>query len=76
MMISVAFSVFIYLDMVAMVSVSEEPIFINAIITEAPNNSKTMDTVVEVGKPIVLKKSRRRISVIITAMKIIMISSK
>src|SRR5690606_27974889 len=33
-----------------------------------------METVVEVGMPTVLKKSNNRISVIITAMKIIMIS--
>ena len=50
------------------------PILIKAIATEAPNNSKTIDTVVEVGIPIVLKKSNNKISVIITAMKIIIIS--
>ncbi len=42
--------------------------------TDAPNNSKTIETVVDVGIPTVLKKSNSRISVIITAMKIIMIS--
>ena len=47
-----------------------------AIITAAPSNSKTMETVVDVGKPIVLKKSNNKISVIITAMKMKMISSK
>ena len=50
------------------------PIFIKAIATAAPNNSNTMDTVVEVGMPMVLKKSSNKMSVIITAMKIIMIS--
>ncbi len=44
--------------------------------TAAPNNSKTMETVVEVGSPIVLKKSNNSISVIITAIKMKMISSK
>ena len=43
--------------------------------TAAPNNSNTIETVVEVGIPRVLKKSSNRISVIITAMKIIMISA-
>jgi len=35
-----------------------------------------VDLVVEVGRPILLKKSSSRISVIITAIKMIMISSK
>src|SRR5690606_29477305 len=39
--------------------------------TEAPKSSKTMDTVVEVGIPMVLKKSSNRMSVIITAIKTI-----
>ena len=50
------------------------PIFINAIATAAPSNSKTIDTVVEVGIPTELKKSNNKISVIITAIKIIIIS--
>ena len=50
------------------------PILINAIATAAPNNSNTIETVVEVGIPRELKKSRSKISVIITAMKIIIIS--
>ena len=50
------------------------PIFISAIATDAPNNSKTIETVVDVGIPTVLKKSSNKMSVIITAMKIIMIS--
>ncbi len=44
--------------------------------TAAPSNSNTIDTVVDVGIPSVLKKSNSRISVIITAIKIKMISSK
>ena len=44
--------------------------------TAAPSNSKTTETVVEVGIPMELKKSSRRISVIKTAKKIMMISSK
>ena len=43
--------------------------------TDAPSSSKTIETVVEVGSPSVLKKSRSRISVIMTAIKMIMISS-
>ena len=42
--------------------------------TAAPKSSKTIDTVVEVGKPSVLKKSKSKISVIMTAIKMIMIS--
>ena len=42
--------------------------------TAAPNNSNTIDTVVDVGIPRELKKSKRRISVIITAIKMTMIS--
>ncbi len=42
--------------------------------TEAPNNSNTMETVVEVGIPTELKKSKSRISVIMTAINMIMIS--
>ena len=37
--------------------------------TAAPNNSKTIETVVEVGIPKVLKTSNNNISVIITAIK-------
>ena len=46
------------------------------IITAAPSNSKTIDTVVEVGRPHELNKSRINISVIITDRKMIMISLK
>ena len=51
-------------------------ILINETATAAPNNSKTMETVVDVGRPRVLKKSNNSMSVIITAIKIIMISEK
>ena len=44
--------------------------------TAAPNKVKTIDTVVEVGIPKVLKKSRSRMSVNITAVNIKIISSK
>ncbi len=37
--------------------------------TEAPSSSNTIETVVEVGIPRVLKKSNNKISVIITAIK-------
>ena len=53
-----------------------EEILINAMTTAAPSSSNTMETVVEVGIPIVLKKSSNRMSVIMTAKKMIMISSK
>ena len=46
------------------------------ITTAAPNNSNTIETVVEVGIPSVLKKSSSKMSVIITAIKMIMISLK
>ena len=49
---------------------------INDTATAAPKSSKTIDTVVDVGIPRVLKKSRSKMSVIITAMKMIMISEK
>ena len=42
--------------------------------TEAPNNSNTMETVVDVGSPSVLKKSSSKISVIMTAIKMTIIS--
>ena len=44
-------------------------ILIIDIITAAPNNSKTIETVVDVGIPRVLKTSKSKISVIITAVK-------
>ena len=44
--------------------------------TAAPNNSKIIETVVEVGNPIELKTSNNKISVIITAKKMIMTSLK
>ena len=47
-----------------------------AITMAAPSNSKTIETVVEVGIPRVLKKSNNKMSVIITAIKIKMISWK
>jgi len=71
-----AFSVLIYCERLATVSVSETAILIRAIATAAPNNSNTIETVVEVGIPKVLKKSNNSTSVIITAIKIIMISLK
>ena len=46
------------------------------ITTAAPNNSKTIDTVVEVGRPHEMNKSNIRISVIITDKKINIISLK
>ena len=49
---------------------------INETATAAPSNSNTIDTVVEVGNPKVLKKSNNNMSVIITAIKIIIISEK
>jgi len=42
--------------------------------TAAPNNPKTKETVVDVGIPTELKKSSNKMSVIMTAMKMIMIS--
>ncbi len=71
--ISVALDVFIY----PITSAKPPPSFptlIKAMATEAPRSSKTMDTVVEVGMPTVLKKSNNKISVIMTAIKMIMIS--
>ena len=44
--------------------------------TEAPKSSKTIEIVVEVGSPIVLKKSNRTISASMTAAKITISSSK
>ena len=49
-------------------------IFISDTATAAPKSSKTMDTVVEVGNPWALKRSNKRISVSITAIKIVMSS--
>ena len=51
-------------------------ILINDKQTAAPNNSKTIDTVVEVGKPTVLNESNRMTSVTITAKNKRMISEK
>ena len=48
----------------------------SATATEAPSNSKTMETVVEVGSPNVLKKSSRTTSVNITAKKMTITSAK
>ena len=49
-------------------------IFINEMATSAPSNSNTIDTVVEVGIPNVLNTSNNKISVIITAIKMNMMS--
>ena len=49
-------------------------IFINDIATDAPNNSKIMDTVVDVGNQKVLKRSSKIISAIPTAKNIIITS--
>ena len=54
----------------------EFEIFMREIATAAPSNSKTIETVVEVGNPNVLNASRRMTSVIMTARKMIMISEK
>src|SRR4051794_3991061 len=45
--------------------------FISAMATEAPNKSNTIETVVDVGRPKLLKKSKSNTSAIMTAMKII-----
>jgi len=74
-MISVAFSVLIYFTTSEKEPLSA-PILIRAMATAAPNNSNTIETVVEVGIPSVLKKSSNKISVIMTARKMIMISLK
>ena len=50
--------------------------FIIAMAVAAPRSSKTIDTVVDVGSPIVLKTSSRIMSVSITAINIIIISEK
>jgi len=55
---------------------SEPEILITAMATDAPNNSKTIETVVDVGSPKVLKVSSRMTSVIITAINMIMTSLK
>ena len=75
-MICLAFSVLMYLTKSAAVSVSDIPILINAMTTAAPRRLNTIETVVDVGNPRVLKKSKRRMSPIITAMNMNMISSK
>ena len=59
-----------------MVAPSVPLILIKDTTMAAPRRLNTIETVVDVGSPRVLKKSRSKISVIITAMKIIMISSK
>src|SRR5699024_8546086 len=72
---SVALAVLIYCHTVA----TDSPfaaILIKDIITAAPKSSNTIDTVVEVGRPSVLKKSRSSTSAIITAIKIIITSLK
>ena len=51
-------------------------ILINETATAAPKSSNTIETVVDVGIPRVLKKSSNNMSVIITAIKMIMISEK
>ena len=72
----IALSELIYLPISASVSVSDSSILKIDITTEAPKSVKTIETVVEVGNPRVLKKSSSKISVMITAIKMIMISSK
>ena len=73
--ISRVLSVFIYwLSRLKELSLLD--IFIAATATEAPNSSNTSETVVDVGRPKVLKKSINTMSVIITAMKMIIISEK
>ena len=70
-----AFSEFIYFER----SKKEPPcleILIHETATADPRSSKTMETVVEVGRPKVLNKSSKTTSVIITAIQIIMISEK
>ena len=74
--INKAFSELMYFPRFANVSPSAFEIFIKAIATAAPKSSKTIETVVEVGIPKVLKKSNNSTSVIITAIKMIMISLK
>ncbi len=74
--ISVAFSVLMYWPISATDIVSSADILSKATHTAAPKSSKTIETVVEVGIPSVLKKSSNKISVIMTAIKMIMISSK
>ena len=49
-------------------------ILISDTATAAPKSSNTMDTVVDVGKPCALKRSSRRMSVSMTAIKIVMSS--
>ena len=51
-------------------------ILINETATAAPNSSNTIETVVDVGIPRVLKKSSNNMSVIITAINMIIISEK
>ncbi len=75
-MMSTAFSVLMYWDRLARVWSSATMIFMMAMATAAPNSSNTMETVVDVGMPKVLKKSSNSTSVTMTAMKMIMISSK
>ena len=75
-MIDMAFSLLMYLTISPSPWVSSIPILINDITTAAPSKLNTIDTVVEVGIPIVLKKSRSKMSPIITARKMNMISSK
>jgi len=63
-------------SLICLVSPVVETILRIEIPTAAPSNSKTIETVVDVGNPKVLKRSSRITSVIITARKINMISSK
>ena len=73
--ISVALSVLIYSPSCKSESLLLE-IFIIDITTAAPKSSNTIDTVVEVGIPRLLKISSSMISVIITAINMIIISLK
>ena len=69
-----AFSVFI--KSAILKPVSSEANLIKAIIQEAPNNSKTIETVVEVGNPNVLKISNKITSLITTERKMHITSRK
>ena len=49
-------------------------IFMSDTATAAPKSSKTIETVVDVGRPYVLKRSRRRTSASMTARKMVISS--
>ena len=72
-------SVLIY-SLIPSITCSRRSLFLSSLTkatpTEAPKSSKTIEMVVEVGKPIVLKKSNSTISANITDAKITISSSK